>query len=97
MLKFRLIGDKHQVVHDFWQAIVFEDDGCYSIAFITEETKTFLTIYFPDAPKIDAGEIRYFPREKCQYFKISMKEAMSAIYNFGKGLDIEALRSKQVH
>ena len=91
MLKFRLIGDKESVINEIWQGIIFKEDVYYKIAFITEQKENYTTIYVPDAPKIDAGEIRIMKNSNFEYYKISMKEAMSAIYNFGEGLDVEKL------
>lgn len=94
MLKFRLIGDRDNVINQFWQGIIFKEDNGYKIAFITDKTKNHTTIYIPDAPKIDAGEVRYMINNKFEYHNITMKEAMSAIYNFGEGLDIDNLISQ---
>lgn len=91
MLKFRLIGDNNTVINEFWQAIIFKEDSFYRIGFITDKTKTHTTIYIPDAPKIDAGEVRYMTNSGFEYYNISMKAAMSAIYAFGEGLDVEAI------
>lgn len=93
MLKFRIIGDKNKVINEVWQGILFKEDNGYKIGFITEKTERFTTIYIPDAPKIDAGEVRYMINSEFEYHNISMKEAMSAIYNFGEGLDIDRLIS----
>jgi uncharacterized membrane protein len=91
MFKFRLIGDKSAAINEIWQAIIFKEDTCYRIGFITEKKENYTTIYIPDAPKIDAGEVRYMLNSEFECYAISMKEAMSAIYNFGEGLDIEAI------
>lgn len=91
MLKFRLIGDNNNVINEFWQAIIFKEDSFYRIGFITDKTKTHTTIYIPDAPKIDAGEVRYMTNSDFEYYNISMKAAMSAIYAFGEGLDVETI------
>lgn len=91
MLKFRLIGDKNKVINEVWQGILFREDNAFKIGFITEKSAKFTTIYIPDAPKIDAGEIRYMINADFEYHAISMKEAMSAIYNFGEGLNVESI------
>lgn len=89
VLKYRIIENKENIINEFWQAILLEDDGNFNIAFITEESEVFFTLYIPDAPKIDAGEVRYIRKEKATYYPISMHDAMLAIYNFGKGINIE--------
>ncbi len=91
IIKFRLIGDQDTVINEFWQAILFKEDSYYKIAFITDTQEKFLAIYIPDAPKLDAGEVRYVDIEMFEYYPIRMKQAMSAIYDFGGGLDIETI------
>lgn len=91
MLKFRLIGDHNSVINEIWEAVIFKEDSFYKIGFITEKTGNHTTIYIPDAPKIDAGEVRYMDNSEFEYYPISMKEAMSAIYGFGEGLNIDTI------
>jgi len=94
MLKYRLIGDKKSVINEFWQAVLVYEDGGYSIAFITETSEKFVTLFFPDAPKIDAGQVKYILKEEFKYIPITMKEAMSSLYSFGKNMTIEKRISK---
>ncbi|WP_223033758.1 hypothetical protein [Hanstruepera marina] len=94
MFKFRIIGDKSNVINEIWQAVIFKEDTFYRIGFITDKTDNYTTIYIPDAPKIDAGEVRYMHNPEFEYHPIDMKTAMSAIYNFGEGLDIEAIKKQ---
>ena len=91
IIKFRIIGDQETVINEFWQAIVFKEDNYYKIGFITAKQEKYLAIYIPDAPKLDAGEVRYVKNEIFEYYPIRMKQAMSAIYDFGGGLDIETI------
>lgn len=91
MFKFRLIGDKNTVINEIWQGVIFKEDTCYRIGFITEKKASYSAVYVPDAPKIDAGEVRYMINCEFEYYPISMKDAMAAIYNFGEGLDIDAI------
>lgn len=91
VLKYRMIENKANVINEFWQAILLEEEEHFNIAFITEKSDLFLTLYIPDAPKIDAGEVRYVKRENINYYPISMHDAMLALYNFGKGLDIKKI------
>jgi len=72
MLKYRLIGDKKSVTNEFWHAPLILEDSGYSIAFITESTENFITPSFPDAPKIDAGQVRYFPKKDFIYHTITI-------------------------
>lgn len=94
MLKFRLIGDKNNIIKDVWEGIIFKEDNFYRIGFITDRSVNYITIYVPDAPKIDAGEVRYMVKNEFEYYSITMKDAMSAIYSFGEGLDINKIISE---
>lgn len=93
IIKFRLIGDQEKVINEFWQAIIFKEDNFYKIAFITDKKDTYMAIYIPDAPKLDAGEVRFVEIKTFSYHTIGMKQAMSAIYNFGEGIDIKAIKN----
>ncbi|MFD2892651.1 hypothetical protein ACFS5J_11585 [Flavobacterium chuncheonense] len=91
-MRYRLVGDQEMVINEFWHAVIIaEDDDVYNIAFITDSTDKFYTLYIPDAPKIDAGEVRYVAKDKLTFYPITTKQAMSSLYTFGKGLDIETI------
>lgn len=88
ILKYRVIDDQNKTLNELWDAILFKEDSYYKIAFITEYSESFITIFIPDAPKMDAGEVRYVPKDEFEYHKITMKEALSSLYGFGKGIEI---------
>lgn len=97
MLKFRIIGDQENAIYEFWHAILLEEDNSFNIAFITEESDDFITVFIPDAPKADAGEVRYIKKSQAKYYPITMQQAMSSLYGFGKGMHIEEkIKSKAV-
>jgi len=86
MLKYKIAGESsNEVKGSHWKPILLNEDPHYTIAFITKEHENgFLSIYIPDAPKMDAGEIRLVHKSKCEHKAISMKAAMQAISSFGK-------------
>ena len=89
MLKYRMIGDQHNNLRHHWQAILLKEETCYRIGFITDNSDPgYFSIYLPDAPKMDAGEIRFIPKETCVYHPISISEAMKIIQHFGRGHSI---------
>jgi len=99
MLKYKMISDEDalSVTKKGWQSILLKEDEHYVIAFITnEDEKGFLSLYIPDAPKMDAGEIRLIKKIDCEFREISMKSAMQAISSFGKrgNLSAAVLESK---
>ncbi|MDG3584044.1 hypothetical protein [Galbibacter pacificus] len=87
MLKYRLLGDKPKAKHkrsENWKAILLQEELYYRVAFITETKDNYYSIFIPDAPKLDAGEVRFFLIKNCRYIPISMKEAMKALNSFGR-------------
>lgn len=94
VLKYRMIKNQGSVINEFWQATLIEEEDSFRIAFITDESEDFVTLYIPDAPKIDAGEVRYMKKEKLTHYPISMRDAMGTLYNFGKDLDVQSIINK---
>ncbi|MDW5290405.1 hypothetical protein [Formosa sp. PL04] len=90
MLKYKFIDEDDYKKQNFWEPILLKDDTVYLIAFITDKSHpNFLSIYVPDAPKMDAGEVRYMLTSDCEYIPITMKQAMNGIRNFGIGINPE--------
>lgn len=94
MMKYRLIDDAVYKKQNFWEPVLLKEEAFYLVAFITDRSNPdLLAVYVPDAPKMDAGEVRYFPVESCEYIPITMKQAMNALNHFGKGLDVKRSKS----
>jgi uncharacterized membrane protein len=84
ILKYRLLGEE-DASKSSWTGILLKEDDHYTLAFITNPvTEPYLSIFIPEIPKMDAGEIRYMKREECVYKAISMKSAMNAVISFGR-------------
>ncbi|WMI68322.1 hypothetical protein [Mangrovimonas sp. YM274] len=95
MMKYRLLDDAELENSALWQAILLKEDKYFTIGFITDDTHPdYLTMYVPDAPKMDAGQIRYTLKSDCEYYPITMKQAMNALHDFGKSSDLSKLLSK---
>ena len=88
MMKFMMLSEED--LNDLtWTPILHQEEDEYRIAFITDDSQPdFYAIFLPDAPRMDAGEIRYIPKTSIKLREISRKEAISAIYNYGHGLKI---------
>lgn len=83
ILKYRLLGEKSGR-QSKWTGILLKEDNHYTLAFITSPlTDPYLSIFLPEIPKMDSGEIRYMKKEECVYSVISMKSAMDAVMSFG--------------
>ena len=88
-LKFRLFkedsGDE-----DDWKSILFKRDDSFNIGFITHQSENgILSIFIPDAPEINNGEIILIAESKCIYHHIPRDQAMKLLVKFGKGLNVK--------
>ncbi|QDO92621.1 hypothetical protein FNB79_01025 [Formosa sediminum] len=96
MMKYRFISETDYKKQHFWEPILLKEDKAYVIAFITDKSPSnIVSIYIPDAPKMDAGEIRYMQLSDCDYIPITMKEAMNGLRNFGKGFDTTVFKIEE--
>ncbi len=98
MLKYRIIGAHPYQVKQQWKAILLRENNYYRVAFITDQSMPgFLSIFLPDAPRMDAGEIRCIKVEECEYQAIPMQQAMNALHRFGKGLSLpDTVHAKEI-
>lgn len=84
ILKYRILGEE-DASKSSWTAILLHEENHYTLAFITNTLKEdFLSIFIPESPHMDSGEIRFMRREECVYTVISMKAAMNAVISFGR-------------
>ncbi|WP_435132660.1 hypothetical protein [Formosa sp. A9] len=89
MMKYRLVEEDVYKKQNFWEPILLKEETFYLIAFITDKSHPeVIAVYVPDAPKMDAGEVRYFKKGDIEYLPITMKQAMNALNHFGKGMDV---------
>ncbi|KAB1069004.1 hypothetical protein F6U93_04415 [Tamlana haliotis] len=90
IMKYRMVEEDVYKEQQFWEPILLKEDAFYRVAFITDKSNPdLLVVYVPDAPRMDAGEVRYFPKNSCEYVSITMKQAMNTLHHFGRGVDIK--------
>lgn len=95
MLKFRLMDNQKSNEERLWKPILLREENSFKIAFITDERDpAYLSLYMPDAPRMDAGEIRFVLKEECVFIPISMKDALNAMHQFGRGIMLSSLLAK---
>ncbi|MCA6073459.1 hypothetical protein [Fulvivirga sedimenti] len=88
MFKYRLLPDE-EIEKLLWRAILLPEDKHYRIAFITDDSQPdHLSIFVPDAPRMDAGEVRLMKKSEFKGIEISMKDAMNALFHFGRGMKL---------
>lgn len=65
---------------------VFVKDGCnWSLGFLIEENKEFCTVFFPEAPKHDSGEVRIVPVQAVQKIEVPTHKIAQSFKNYGRG------------
>jgi len=65
--------------------ILIKDDNSWSLAFLVEENEKLSTVFIPDAPKHDAGEVKIIPSELIEKLDVSVNAFSRSIKNYGKG------------
>ena len=89
MLKYQFMDDGEGFINQQWSAILLKEDNHFRIGFVTDQSsEVFMSVFVPDAPRIDAGEVRYIHRELTEWHPITMKQAMGALHHFGKDQEI---------
>jgi len=97
VLKYRLIDEDKTIVDSVWRAILVRDGDFFLLGFVTDEGEDrFMSVFIPDAPNMGGGEIRFFEKHVCEYYPISMKNAMNALNTFGaKGKPWQFIENKK--
>ena len=65
--------------------VFIKDGNSWNLAFLVEESKLMSTVFIPDAPRIDAGEIRIVPTDIIHKLDISSTKFNNFIKMYGKG------------
>ena len=65
--------------------ILVQDGDSWNMAFLVEEDEDMCTIFIPDAPRYDAGEIRVVSRKTVKKLDVSTRKFTQSIKNFGSG------------
>jgi len=65
--------------------ILIQDDDSWNLAFLVEKSEKLSTVFIPDAPRHDAGEIKIIPTDRIKKLDISTHKFILSIKTFGKG------------
>lgn len=88
MMKFMMV-DEDELKTISWKAFLYPEGESHRIAFITDDSQPdHYAVFIPDAPRMDAGEVRYIRKDSITINEITFKQAISAIYNYGQGMEI---------
>ncbi len=73
-----------RVGHDL-DPVFIKDGDHYNFAFLVEESDFFCTVFIPDAPRHDAGEVRIVPTDSIKKIDASITQTTKSLSNYGKG------------
>ncbi|MFH6769704.1 hypothetical protein V8G56_13205 [Gaetbulibacter aquiaggeris] len=65
--------------------ILIKDENSWNLAFLVEEGVELSTVFIPDAPRYDAGEVRIIPTKLIKKLNVSANVFSRSIKNYGKG------------
>lgn len=66
--------------------VLVQDGEAWNLAFLVEEGKELSTVFVPDAPRHDAGEVKLVPTQYIRKLQISNSQFTKSINTFGKGI-----------
>jgi uncharacterized membrane protein len=76
------IGEK--IEHNM-TPILIKDDATWNLAFLVEEGANLSTVFIPDAPRHDAGEIKIIETHLIKKINVTTNIFARSIKNYGKG------------
>mgnify|MGYP001813300258 CR=1 FL=1 len=76
------IGEK--IEHNM-TPILIKDDATWNMAFLVEERDELSTVFIPDAPRYDAGEVKIIETRFIKKINVSTNVFSRSIKNYGKG------------
>lgn len=65
--------------------ILIHEDESWNLAFLVEKGEKFSTVFIPDAPRHDAGEVKIIPTDRIKKLDISAHKFTQCINAYGKG------------
>lgn len=76
--------------------VLVRDDETWQMGFLVEESGDLCTVFFPEAPKHDSGELKVVPMSWVTKVNVNTREATRAIQRYGKGTLSWLEQSKQM-
>ncbi|MHC9541323.1 MAG: hypothetical protein AB9903_17600 [Vulcanimicrobiota bacterium] len=65
--------------------VLVQDGDALKIGFLVEEGEGLCTIFFPDAPRLDAGEVKIVPAAAVERIDVPSTKVAQSLKNFGRG------------
>jgi uncharacterized membrane protein len=65
--------------------VLVKDGDSWNIGFLVEEIGDLCTVFFPEAPRHDSGEVKIVPTASVKKLNITSNVAVKSLNSFGKG------------
>ena len=75
-----------ETLDDKLAPVVVQDGENWNLGFLVEEARGLSTVFLPDAPKHDAGEVKIVPSHCVQKLDIPANKFTKSINTYGKGV-----------
>ncbi len=85
MLKSLTASAVGEEIDNSLKTVLVQDGDTWKIGFLVEEGEGFSTVFFPDAPRHDSGELKIVPTGSVRKVNISSNKAAKSLNSFGKG------------
>jgi hypothetical protein len=72
-------------VNDGLQSIIIQDGEVYQLGFLVEELDGYCTVFIPDAPRHDSGEVKILPSKLVKKLGVPVNKITHSLNGFGKG------------
>lgn len=76
------IGENTQ---EMMHPVLIQDGQAWNIAFLVEENEGLCTVFLPDAPRLDAGEVKIVPAAVVKKLNLSNTKVTKSLRAYGKG------------
>lgn len=76
------VGEK---VEQGLSTVLIKDDDSWKIGFKIEEADGFCTVFLPDAPRYDSGDVVILPASMVKQVNVPSHVAIKSLKNYGKG------------
>jgi uncharacterized membrane protein len=86
MIKSIAADSLGQVMEGRLVPVLIEEDGAFNIGFLVEEKGPWATVFVPEAPRHDSGEVKIIPAVHVKKLDMPSNLATRAIKNYGKGI-----------
>lgn len=96
--KFSLTGKEAHLWGGPWHAGLIKDNDCFRPGYVAHSADPdYYCVFFPDAPRMESGEIRYFHKDTMEYRQLSMKEMTDSFKKFGRTLPVSEVLKRDIN